>query len=60
MEMDTRLQVFGTGISTLHGRISAFRMDQRGTVDEQLAELSALVKKPLDGRPELLLDELDR
>ncbi|PZN98007.1 MAG: hypothetical protein DCF30_15085 [Hyphomicrobiales bacterium] len=62
MEVDARLQAIGTGISALHGRISALPKDQRGTIGEQLAELSALVKTSLDGGPErpLLLDELDR
>ncbi len=62
MEVDARLQAIGTGISALHGRISALPKDQRGTIGEQLAELSALVKTSLDGGPKrpLLLDELDR
>lgn len=62
MEVDARLQAIGTGISTLHGRISALPKDQRGNIGEQLAELSALVKTSLDGGPArpLLLDELDR
>lgn len=62
IEVDARLQAIGTGISALHGRISALPKDQRGTIGEQLAELSALVKTSLDGGPErpLLLDELDR